>query len=85
MEKGNAAELYPYNVPKRKRKFDWKKYGIYHLRWQSGFLLNFGIFFVCINLLAFPTWLAVIIFQFVGAIIYWYVDKYIFNKIGKKE
>lgn len=70
-------------VKKKKEKFSWKKYGLYHLRWQSGFLLNFGIFFVCINLLGLPTWLAVIIFQFFGAVIYWYVDKYIFNRLGK--
>jgi len=68
----------------KKEKFNWKKYGIYHLRWQSGFLLNFLIFYICINLLQYPTWLAVIIFQFFGAVIYWYIDKYIFNKIGKR-
>jgi len=81
--KGNAADLYPYNVPKKKRKVDWKKYGLYHLRWQSGFVLNFIIFFICIDLLGLSIWLSVIIFQFFGALIYWYVDKYIFNKLKK--
>jgi hypothetical protein len=82
---GNAAELHPYNVSKKKRKFSWKKYGIYHLRWQSGFLLNTAIFYVCITLLGLPIWLAVIIFQFFGAVIYWELDKFIFNKLGNKK
>lgn len=66
-------------------KFNWKKYGLYHLRWQSGFLLNALVFYVCIKLLDFPIWLSVIIFQFFGAIFYWWIDKFIFQKFGKKK
>jgi len=65
------------------RASQWRKYALYHFRWQSGFILNFGIFYVLIDCLHFPIWLSVILFQFFGAIIYWYVDKYIFNNKEK--
>jgi len=61
------------------KKFNWKKYGLYHLRWQSGYLLTFVVFYLCIDIFELPMWLTVIIFQFFGAVIYWFVDKLIFK------
>lgn len=59
---------------------NWKKYGIYHLRWQSGWFVATPVLYVCIDILHLPIWMSVIIFQFVGALVYWKLDSFIFKK-----
>lgn len=56
-----------------------KSYIKYHIRWQMGFV----IFSPCMYLFNYwhiDTWVSIILMQFVGAIIFWPLDKYIFKK-----
>lgn len=57
-----------------------KKYLIYHLRWQSGFIISIPCMYFFKDYLELPSWLVVLIFQFIGALIFYPIDKYIFNK-----
>ena len=59
------------------------KYLLYHLRWQTGFIIQFPLTYLFIDIMQLPTWIYCILFAFIGACIYWYVDKAIF-KIDKK-
>ena len=59
---------------------DIDKHVKYHLRWQAGFFVCFPCMWVFSDVLELPLWLAVVMFQFVGALIFYHVDKYIFKK-----
>lgn len=54
-----------------------KQYFIYHIRWQVSAWVMMPFIY---TLKALPLWQSFCISQFVGAIIFWYVDKRIFNK-----
>lgn len=56
---------------------NWKKYGIYHGRWQ----LSTVVMAIPITILSsyFPAYVALAFSQVIGACIFWYVDKWIFN------
>ena len=56
---------------------NWKQYGIYHGRWQLSTIVMAGP----ITLLSahFSPWLALALAQVVGACVFWYVDKWIFD------
>ncbi|MBK6447216.1 MAG: hypothetical protein IPO49_12270 [Bacteroidetes bacterium] len=58
----------------------WKQYFQYHLKWQSGFFITWPVLMVCTNYLHFPLWLSTIVFQFIGAIVFWFIDKRIFRQ-----
>ena len=65
-----------------------KKYFLYHLRWQisAWVMLPFMYLFQFLN---FPLWLNLMAGQFIGAIIFWKIDHWIFkekkDKKDKKE
>ena len=59
-----------------------KQYGIYHLRWQiSGIIM-----YPALGILAtynMPLWLSVMVAQFIGAIVFFEIDKRIFGHHDK--
>ena len=56
---------------------DWKKYFIYHGRWQlSTIIMAIPITFFS---LYFPPYVALALAQVIGACIFWYVDSWIFS------
>jgi hypothetical protein len=57
-----------------------KQFLIYHLRWQSGFFVAMPSMWFFQDKLHWPLWAAIIGFQFVGALIYYSIDKLIFKK-----
>ncbi len=57
-----------------------KKYLLYHLRWQSGFVICTPLLYLFIDNWHWPIWVSTIVMQFVGGCIYWYADKFIFRK-----
>jgi len=62
------------------------KYLKYHVRWQSGFLVCYPCMWLFNGYLNWSIATSVIAFQFVGAVVYYQIDKWIFNKkIEKKE
>lgn len=62
------------------KKFDWKKYLKYHLKWQLGIIVTGPLMYLFIDYLHFNYWSAVLSFQFVGALIFWPIDNFIFNR-----
>ena len=52
------------------------KFILYLIRWQ----LSTPILALCLNFLQFNTLINTIIANFIGGIIFYWVDKYIFNK-----
>ena len=57
-----------------------KKYLTYHLKWQLGFFVAWPCMFLFQDYLGWPYWATVLGFQFIGAIIFWPIDKFILQK-----
>ncbi len=55
-----------------------KKYTIYHIRWQISALVMMPIMIFLEQHL--PLWQNLMIGQFVGALIFWNIDKWIFGR-----
>ena len=54
------------------------RYGIYHLRWQiSAFVMMLPM--TVLEYFGLPLWLNLMIGQFIGACIFWEIDKKIFS------
>ena len=63
------------------KKFSWKKYIFYHFRWQtSGFVIAPVIYLLDGNPI-----LAAIIGNFIGACLYWFLDKWLFSHKKQEE
>lgn len=58
---------------------NWIKYLKYHLRWQSGILFTWPVMYVLKDVLHCSDVITIVAFQFVGAVIYWFIDKSIFK------
>lgn len=56
-----------------------KKFGIYLFRWQTGWFIFTPILYTC-DYYKIKLWLSIIIAQFIGALIYYPIDTYIFKK-----
>lgn len=59
----------------------YKKFGIYHLRWQMGLILA-PLMVLLVDILHLNTVLALILFNIIGATLFYPIDKHIFH--GKK-
>lgn len=57
-----------------------KKYLLYHFRWQTGAIITIPAMYLFIDIMNLSTWIAVIFMQFVGAIVFYPIDQYIFKK-----
>lgn len=55
-----------------------KRYGIYHLRWQISAIVMMPIMLL-LEAQGWPLWQNLMVGQFVGALIFWEVDKRIFG------
>ncbi len=64
-------------------KIDYIRHLKYHARWQSGFIVCYPTMWLFSDYLELPLWLSIVLFQFVGASIFYHVDKYIFKKKGR--
>jgi hypothetical protein len=59
-----------------------KQYGIYHTRWQISALVMMP-FMIGLEMLGLPLWLNLMVGQFIGALIFWEIDKRIFGQHKK--
>ncbi len=62
-----------------------KKFFNYHLKWQVGFVITTPLLYLFIDVLNYPYWLSVLLFQAIGALIFWPIDSYIFRKQEDNE
>jgi len=79
----HIVEEFVMNNPKSfnlMKNFDWKRYFKYHLKWQAGIVITAPLMYLFIDYCQMNYWAAVFSFQFVGAIIFWPIDNYIFNR-----
>jgi len=64
-------------------KVNWKQFFLYHIRWQSGIFLLWPTLEIC-SRLRLSNLETTLIFQFIGACVYYFIDKFIFNLKKKK-
>lgn len=57
---------------------DWTRYGIYHARWQLSTILLTGPL-VLFGELGFGRPVSLALSQFIGAVVFWHVDAWIFD------
>lgn len=60
-----------------------KKFLIYHLRWQMGFILT-PFLYLFLDYLHLNYWFALILLNIVGAFIFFPIDKHIFGEKAKE-
>jgi hypothetical protein len=58
-----------------------KQYLIYHGRWQLSAVVMMAPMYLFSTTLDLPVWIAFPIVHVIGAIIFWYIDKFIFTEI----
>ena len=58
-----------------------KKYLTYHAKWQLGIIVSWPCMYLFLDILGWSNLATVIGFQFVGAIIFYPIDKFIFKKM----
>lgn len=54
-------------------------YTLYHARWQLSSVLMMAPMYLFSTMLALPIWIAFPIVHFIGAVIFWYIDGWIFS------
>jgi hypothetical protein len=59
---------------------NWKKYGIYHARWQLSTVVMSAPLYVLTDVVGLMSVVALPIVQFLGACVFWYVDGWIFDE-----
>jgi len=62
---------------------NWKQYGIYHGRWQLSTVVMSAPLYVLTDVLGLMSVIALPIVQFIGACVFWYVDRWIFDENSK--
>ena len=55
-----------------------KQYLLYHLRWQISGIIMYPVLGI-LQSFGLPLWFGVVMAQFVGALIFWFIDKWIFK------
>lgn len=64
-----------------RKSYKWierNRYFAYHLRWQLSALIMMPIMY-SLNAMKLPLWVAFMTSQFFGALIFWYIDLFIFS------
>jgi|LakMenEpi03Aug12_release.lakeMendotaPanAssembly.Ray.scaffolds.fasta_scaffold274188_2 hypothetical protein len=56
-----------------------KTYLLYHLKWQTGIVISWPCMYVMHDVWGWNNFWTIIGFQFVGALIFWNIDKLIFK------
>ena len=62
------------------KRFNWKRYGIYHAKWQIRVVISWPCMYLMLDIWGWNNFWTIIGFQFVGALIFWNIDKWIFKK-----
>jgi hypothetical protein len=58
---------------------NFKRYIIYHIKWQVGVVISWPCMWLMHDIWGWSNFWTIIGFQFVGALIFWNVDKLIFK------
>jgi len=58
---------------------NFKRYIIYHIKWQAGVVISWPCMWLMHDIWGWSNFWTIIGFQFVGALIFWNIDKLIFK------
>ena len=58
---------------------NFKIYLIYHLKWQIGIVISWPCMWLLHDVCGWNNFYTIVGFQFIGACVFWYVDKRIFQ------
>ena len=56
-----------------------KRYVLYHIKWQTGVVVSWPCMYLMHDVWGWNNFWTIIGFQFVGALIFWNIDKLIFK------
>jgi hypothetical protein len=57
-----------------------KKFATYMFKWQVGFFVAVPCMYFFGDVLHWPHWATTVAFQFIGSLIFWPIDNWIFRK-----
>lgn len=69
----------------RIKNWNWKRIGIYHFKWQIGFVIIWPCLELCYKILALDTLSALVFSNFIGALLFYPIDSFIFDKKKNKN
>lgn len=76
-----AAGKDPNILPKiNMKKYFKKQFLTYMFKWQIGIIICAPLMYLFIDYLHFPYWLSMVCFNFVGAIVFYPIDTWIFKR-----
>lgn len=62
-----------------------RQYLMYHAKWQIGMIVSLPCMYIFRDILGWNNFFTIIGFQFIGALIFWPIDKYIFKNADKNN
>jgi hypothetical protein len=62
------------------KNWNWKRVGVYHFKWQISFIILWPCLELSNNILHLSTLPALILSNFIGALLFYPIDLLIFNK-----
>ena len=63
-----------------KKLSKYKQYIMYHLKWQIGIVVSLPCMYILHDVLHWNNFSTIVGFQFIGALLFWNVDKFIFKE-----
>jgi len=63
-----------------KKLSKYRQYFLYHAKWQASIVVSWPAIWFFKDYLGWSTFTTSIAFQFIGAVIFWYIDQWIFKK-----
>jgi hypothetical protein len=60
-----------------------RQYLLFHTKWQIGIIITLPCMYIFKDILQLPNWLTIVCFNFIGALIFWPIDKFIFSLKNK--
>lgn len=73
-----------HSVKQFYRKIEQYRYVVYHLRWQISAIVMMPVMY-SLNSFQLPLWATLMLSQFFGALIFWYIDLFIFADTGTSK
>lgn len=64
-------------------KFNWKRYAIYHGKWQLSTIVTIPLMYFFADFCGLPYWASILSFNIIGAIMFWPIDNWIFRNKSK--
>jgi hypothetical protein len=62
-----------------------KQFAIYACKWQLGIIVAWPCTYLFKNILGWSDFSNIVAFQFIGACVFWNVDRWIFTKFSRKK